>query len=86
MRHELKASDLAREYLQAIATLNIPGVMMSTHDRGKEVMARAIIALADAQEALVRANEGYEGSDNQSTDWQEVMRAEERIIGLLEDL
>ena len=45
-----KTSDVAREYVAAINALNFPGLMMSTHDRGKEQMARAILELVEARD------------------------------------
>lgn len=80
------ATKLAREFIGLIDGLNsVPG-MMTSHDTGKEAIARALLAVVDAQKALDAANARYEDSDDQSTDWQHVYQAEERLCGLLDSL
>lgn len=78
---------LAREFVGLVDGLNsVPG-MMTSHDRGKEAMARALVAIADAHLAIRSAQSAYEDSDDQSTVLhQDVWRAEEDLLRLLDDL
>lgn len=66
-----RPSEIAMEYVRVINTLNVPGFIMSSHDLGKEAMARAIIAIVDARTHLEIAKK--------SNDGQEVKRAEDLL-------
>lgn len=80
------AAKLARKFIGLVDGLNsVPG-MMTSHDQGKEAIARALLAVVDAQKALDAANARYEDSEDKSTDWQHVYEAEERLCSLLDEL
>ena len=55
-----RPSEIAAEYVRAIEALNIPGFMMSSHDLGKEAMARAILALVKARDSVDAAESIHE--------------------------
>lgn len=77
---------LAREFVGLVDGLNsVPG-MMTSHDRGKEAIARALVAIADAQLAVRAAQSAHEDSEDQSTDHQFVRHAEEDLCRLLDNL
>ena len=77
---------LAREFVGLVDGLNsVPG-MMTSHDRGKEAIARALVAIADAHLAIRSAQSAYEDSDDQSTAYQFVRQAEDDLRILLDEL
>ena len=77
---------LAREFVGLIDGLNsVPG-MMTSHDRGKEAIARALVAIADAHLAIRSAQSADEYSDDQATAYQFAWQAVEDLRHLLDNL
>lgn len=77
---------LAQEFVRVVDALNsVPG-MMTTHDLGKEAIARSLVSIANAYAEREKARSVHEDSEDASSDYQTVIRAEIALEDLLREL
>lgn len=80
------AIQIATTFIATIEALQtVPG-MHASYDREREAVCRELLRIAGALRELRRAESVYEDSEDQSTDYQDVRRANDELRFITDEI